>query len=131
MAAYSTRTPPRAQARLVRREEAAGEDREGGGADGIAVGGGPAEDAGRVGDLEGEEAVGEVVAPVDGEEAEGRVGEGAAGEGGGEEGDEERPDYTKVESDVEDAKEGKYFDGEEKKEEQHAETENGGFTVNI
>ena len=48
-----------------------------------------------------------------------------------EEGDEELPDYTKVESDVEDAKEGEYFDGEEKKEEQHAETEDGGFTVNI
>lgn len=48
-----------------------------------------------------------------------------------EEGDEVLPDYTKVESDVEDAKEGEYFDGEEKKEEQHAETEDGGFTVNI
>ena len=48
-----------------------------------------------------------------------------------EEGDEELPDYTKVESDVEDAKEGEYFDGEEKKEEQHAETKDGGFTVNI
>ena len=48
-----------------------------------------------------------------------------------EEGDEELPDYTKGESDVEDAKEGEYFDGEEKKEEQHAETEEGGFTVNI
>ena len=48
-----------------------------------------------------------------------------------EEGDEELPDYTKVEADVEDAKEGEYFDGEEKKEEQHSETEDGGFTVNI
>ena len=48
-----------------------------------------------------------------------------------EEGDEELPDYTKVEADVEEAKSGEYFDGEEKQEEQHAETEDGGFTVNI
>lgn len=48
-----------------------------------------------------------------------------------EEGDEELPDYTKVEADVEEAKEGEYFDGEEKQEEEHSETEDGGFTVNI
>ncbi|MCQ2490016.1 MAG: hypothetical protein MJ079_00315 [Ruminococcus sp.] len=48
-----------------------------------------------------------------------------------EEGDEELPDYTQVEADVEEAKEGEYFDGEEKPEEQHSETEDGGFTVNI
>ena len=48
-----------------------------------------------------------------------------------EEGDEELPDYTEVEADVEEAKAGEYFDGEEKQEEQHAETEDGGFTVNI
>ena len=48
-----------------------------------------------------------------------------------EEGDEELPDYTKVEADVEEAKEGEYFDGDEKQEEEHSETEDGGFTVNI
>lgn len=48
-----------------------------------------------------------------------------------EEGDEELPDYTKVEADVEEAKEGEYFDGDEKQEEQHSETEGDGFKVNI
>lgn len=47
-----------------------------------------------------------------------------------EEGDEELPDYTKVESDVEDEKAGEYFDGKDN-EEEHSETGGAGFTVNI
>lgn len=47
-----------------------------------------------------------------------------------EEGDEELPDYTKVESDVEDEKAGEYFDGKDN-EEDHSETDGAGFTVNI
>lgn len=47
-----------------------------------------------------------------------------------EEGDEELPDYTKVESDVDDRKAGEYFDGKDN-EEGHSETDGAGFTVKI
>ena len=47
-----------------------------------------------------------------------------------EEGDEELPDYTKVESDVDDQKAGEYFDGKDN-EEEHSETGGAGFTVKI